>query len=311
MDPNELDARIRSLPPAYGVQHFKNGISAMSQISGKERKDMARILLACLVGKVPRGVILTYRALLDFIYISQYPTHDDVTLGYLQDSLDLYHKHKSVLVNLGVRDHLNIPKFHSLLHYIDAIKQFGATDNYNTEAFERLHIDVAKEAWRGSNKRNATPQMVAWLERVEKVAGFSHYLQQLSKYNVEDEIGLQKPHALQLANKPHCSSQMLVDVAQKHKCPGFEQDLKTFLNQKLPFHLSRADLDDIQIPFRTVDVYHGFKFTLDELGLELGPSERDNDAVKARPERGKQPAQFDTVVVMVDPECELTGLEGE
>ena len=41
MDPNELDAQIRSLPPAYGVQHFKNGISAMSQISGKERKDMA------------------------------------------------------------------------------------------------------------------------------------------------------------------------------------------------------------------------------------------------------------------------------
>ncbi|KAH7904630.1 hypothetical protein BJ138DRAFT_981500, partial [Hygrophoropsis aurantiaca] len=27
MNPEELDERIRTLPPAYGVRHFKNGIS--------------------------------------------------------------------------------------------------------------------------------------------------------------------------------------------------------------------------------------------------------------------------------------------
>ena len=160
--------------------------------------------------------------------------------------------------------------------------------------------------------------MVAWLERVEKVVGFSHYLQQLSKHDVEeqgdeesDEPDTQKLCTLQLANTPHCCSQTLMDIAQKHRCPGFEQDLKIFLNQKLPFCLSRGALEDIQIPFCTVDVYHGFKFTPDELGLEVDPSERDKDAVKARPEEGKQPAQFDTVVVMVDSECESTGLECE
>lgn len=127
MEPSELDACLHTLPPAYGVHHFKNGIAAMSQISGKERKDMAHVLLACLIGKVPCAIILTFQALLDFIYIAQYPSHDDTTLGYLQDSLDLYHKHKNVLINLGIHDHLNIPKFHSLHHYIEAIKQFGAT----------------------------------------------------------------------------------------------------------------------------------------------------------------------------------------
>ncbi|KAH9904248.1 uncharacterized protein B0H18DRAFT_899461, partial [Fomitopsis serialis] len=48
MDEKELDARIRCLPPAYGTRHFKNGISSLSQVSGSERKDMARILLGCL-----------------------------------------------------------------------------------------------------------------------------------------------------------------------------------------------------------------------------------------------------------------------
>ncbi|KAG1801815.1 uncharacterized protein BJ212DRAFT_1204204, partial [Suillus subaureus] len=77
-------------------------------------------------------------------YLAQYPTHDDHTLGYLQDALDASHKHKVVLIELGVRDHFNIPKIHSLTHYINSTHMFGAMDNYNTEAFERLHINFAK-----------------------------------------------------------------------------------------------------------------------------------------------------------------------
>ena len=50
MAPEELDRRIRTLPVAHGLRHFKNGISALSQISGSERKNMAKILLGCLVG---------------------------------------------------------------------------------------------------------------------------------------------------------------------------------------------------------------------------------------------------------------------
>ena len=96
--PSELDARIRALPPCYGVRHFQNGWSALSQISGKERKDMARILLGCLIGKVLHKVLVAYRSLLDFIYMAQYPSHDDITLGYLQDALDAFHKHKDILI---------------------------------------------------------------------------------------------------------------------------------------------------------------------------------------------------------------------
>ncbi|KIY60564.1 hypothetical protein CYLTODRAFT_363872, partial [Cylindrobasidium torrendii FP15055 ss-10] len=43
----ELDRRIRRLPPGLGLRHFKNGISALSQVSGAERKDIGKILLGC------------------------------------------------------------------------------------------------------------------------------------------------------------------------------------------------------------------------------------------------------------------------
>lgn len=51
MTDTELDARIRMLPACFGMQHFKNRWSHLAQISGKERKDMGRILLGCIIGK--------------------------------------------------------------------------------------------------------------------------------------------------------------------------------------------------------------------------------------------------------------------
>ena len=101
--------------------------------------------------------------LLDSVYLAQYPTHDYDSLGYMEDALDLFHKHKHVLIDLRVREHLDIPKFHSMVHYMESIKNFGTTENYNTEMFECFHIDMAKEGWKASNFRNEVPQMTHWL----------------------------------------------------------------------------------------------------------------------------------------------------
>ncbi|KAJ3719986.1 hypothetical protein C8R42DRAFT_554976, partial [Lentinula raphanica] len=173
----ELDRRIRTLPPSYGVRHFKNGVSALSQISGSERKNMGKILLGCLVGSdMPRDALTAVRAILDFIYLAQYSTHDEDTLSYMSDALDLWHAKKSSFIDVGVHDDLNIPKFHALQHYVEMIRFFGCTDNYNTEMFERLHIDFAKKGWRASNKREEFPQMTKWLSRQENVQTFNKEL---------------------------------------------------------------------------------------------------------------------------------------
>ncbi|EGO04235.1 hypothetical protein SERLA73DRAFT_148833 [Serpula lacrymans var. lacrymans S7.3] len=217
MDPKELDQCISSLPACYGVCHFKNGISALGQIGGKKRKDMACILLGCLIGKIPRSAILAYQSLLDFIQIAQYPTHDNTTLGYLSDALDTFHKHKDILVQLNIREHLNIPKFHSLLHYCQFITWFGTTNNYNTEMFERFHIDFAKEGWRASNKRNEAPQMVTWLLCCKKVVAFQSYLK-ITMDNEEDKF----PHSKfqdqrhVVAKYPNKCQQSILDVMEKH-----------------------------------------------------------------------------------------------
>ena len=108
--------------------------------------------------------MLTFRALLDFIQLTQYTAHDTNTLAYLEKALNTFQQNKAILVELSICDHLNIPRFHMLKHYTQSIHKLGATDNYNMEAFKHLHIGFAKAGWRASNHCNTLLQMVHWLE---------------------------------------------------------------------------------------------------------------------------------------------------
>ena len=64
-----------------------------------------------------------------------------------------------------------------MVHYVESIKNFGTTDNYNMEMFEHFHIHMAKDGWKASNFRNEVPQMTRWLTQQEKVSIFQCYVQ--------------------------------------------------------------------------------------------------------------------------------------
>ena len=171
----EINVRCQSLLPNHHIKQFPQGITNLSRISGGEHKDMCRILIGLIInlplpgGQVPSHVIRSACALLDFLYITQFPSQTMDTLHHLDESLMLFHQNKSIFANLGVRAHFNVPKLHSLFHYQSSITLFGTTDNYNTEQSEHLHINFAKDAYHATNHKNEYPQMTRWLERREKV----------------------------------------------------------------------------------------------------------------------------------------------
>jgi hypothetical protein len=307
-----LDERIRCLPPAYGVRHFKNGVSALSQISGTERKHMAKILLGCLIGVLPKKVIIACRSLLDFIYLAQYTTHDTITLGYMQDALNTFNSHKSAFIDAFIRKDLNIPKFHSLDHYIQSIKYLGTTDNYNTEMFERLHIDFAKEGWRASNTRNAFPQMIQWLSRREKMHSFQNYVAWQESQDAGANAHLESlsrnadGKVLSLPKYPTQPRQLVTLIEKRHSAPGFTSALKNYLNLLSSQPTSARIASMHTLPFQRVDVYHTFKFH----PPSLEDDEEVCDVIKAAPPAKKRPGRFDNAVVLHSDDAESTGLEG-
>ncbi|KAJ7266482.1 hypothetical protein B0H12DRAFT_1010761, partial [Mycena haematopus] len=180
MGEEEFDARFKAMNGHPGLRHFKKGISTVSQWTGTEHKEMQRVFLAVLAGAVTARVLTVVKALIDFIYYAQLQSHTPKTLATLQASLDAFHSHKDVFIELGIREHFNIPKLHALQHYVDGIVYLGSADGYNTEAPERLHIDMAKKAYQASNRRDYTAQMTLWLQRQEAFALRESYLDWLN-----------------------------------------------------------------------------------------------------------------------------------
>lgn len=270
---------------------------------------MAKILLGCLIGSIPNQGVRAITALLDFIYLAQYTTHDSYTLGYLKDALKHFHENRQYFVAVGTRKDFNIPKFHSLMHYVEAIENFGTTDNYNTELFERLHIDFAKQGWRATNQRDEFPQMMRWLSRREKLME----LEAFQQHHPENIIPPCNPSSttppISIAKHANYINRSISVIEDKHCAPDFSYYLKVYLNDLAPVPTAKNHLRNLPLPFQKLNTYNMFRFHPQSLDEEDNPEEQD--IVKAIPKSTDLPnGQFDTVVVMVKDTAESTSIIG-
>ena len=128
-------------------------------------------------GMNPSCLIHAIHALLNFLYMAQYPVHSTTTLDLLTDSLSHFHDNKDIFVDLGVHDHFNIPNLYYLKHYADFKKLHGTMDNYNTKYTEHLHIDLAKDTYQLTNWKDKYYQMTMWLKCQEKLWHHAAHIQ--------------------------------------------------------------------------------------------------------------------------------------
>ncbi|KAG6859996.1 hypothetical protein C0995_000743 [Termitomyces sp. Mi166 len=164
---DEIDACFKAMANHSRLHHFKKGILLVSQWTSMEYKEMKKVFMGVLAEAVNSQVLTTAHAFLDFIFYAQYQLHTSKTLASLQSFLNMFHAHKDIFIKLECQEDFNIPKFHLMIHYVEAICALGSPDSYNTEASEQLHIDFAKEAYHASNKQDYVEQMALWLQRQE------------------------------------------------------------------------------------------------------------------------------------------------
>ncbi|KAJ7724699.1 hypothetical protein B0H14DRAFT_3169741 [Mycena olivaceomarginata] len=239
-----------------------------------------------------------------------------MTLSSMRSALAVYHADRDYFITATVREDLNIPKFHSLLHYVESIEFFGTTDNYNTEMFKHLHIDFAKNGWRASNRRDEFPQMITWLGRQKKISLFSAYLAWLELARKLAPLPVVRTftgQAIQLAKKPQSPRQLLTTIELNHSTDSFIHTLNEFLNNN---SFRPTQLRSATLPFSRLDVYHNFKFEPSSLDPGAGAGENnleDFQTVTARPqsEDHTSPARSDTVIAHNNSTAEATGLLGK
>jgi Plavaka transposase len=336
---SEIDKRVQRLPPNHSIQNFKKGITYLSRVSGTEHRQISSFLLGLLIDiQLPGGVssaplIRATRALLDFLYLAQYPVHTTATLASLETALDDFHANKFVFVTLGIRDSFNIPKLHSLLHYIRAIKLFGTTDNYNTETTERLHIDFAKDAYQATNHKDEFSQMTKWLERHEKVMLHTNYISwrqmQNSSHPTEPSQSLPRStwdppdmacilHPKMTQHPTHKSVHLdqiisLECYGASNFVPAFARFVAQFRNPHLTTRQIEDEAIDVHLPFHDVAVFHKIKFW-----NEVVHGNETLDSIHAHPRVFNdglevKKARFDTALVQlkaIDSGNELPSIRG-
>lgn len=244
---DEIDHRFKSMTAHPSLRHFQKGITLVSQWTGQEYKEMEKVFLGVIAGATDGAIVSAVQAVLNFIYYAHFECHTDSTLKKLEAAWMDFHERKSIFIVHGVREHFNIPKLHSMQHYLHMIKSHGTADNFNTELPERLHIDIAKDAFSHSNKKNYIAQMRLRLQRHEAVRKFTAYLQ----WTVKDYVpGGKKRHRVQDINTadPDVDEQTLDDDTDDSPTTGNSPSTSTVSLQhhvakKPPFSMSLSTIN--------------------------------------------------------------------
>lgn len=129
-----------------------------------------QVYLPAIEGYVPDEMVQAMRAFLDFCYIARREIHDTNSLEDLDDALRRFHRHREIFRTTGVRDGFNLPRQHSLVHYVKLIRAYGAPDGLCSSITENKHIKAVKEPWRRSNRFEALIQMLITNQRLDKLA---------------------------------------------------------------------------------------------------------------------------------------------
>lgn len=176
----EIDFRFSVLPRVPGYRHFKEGISKLKQVTGREHRDVQRYIVAIIAGAVSVRFVAAIRGLLDFRYFSQAPEIDDGTCEKLLAALKTFHDHKDAIMEanarVGKKGNLitdwNIPKLELMQSVVSNIRANGAACQWSADVTEHAHITFVKNPADHTNNQNYENQICRFLDRVDKTRRF-------------------------------------------------------------------------------------------------------------------------------------------
>ncbi|KAI6023109.1 hypothetical protein BKA83DRAFT_4479861 [Pisolithus microcarpus] len=157
----ELDFHYSVLHPIVGMRHFKDGIMALKQVTGRAQRDMQHFMVAIIGGAASREVVIVVCALMDFRFAER---------GREQQSLD----------------HWFIPKLELMQSVTPSISKLGVPVQWSADTMEHAHIKVIKEPASMTNHQNYDTQICCSLDRVERCRLFETATRLSALSNADD-----------------------------------------------------------------------------------------------------------------------------
>ena len=119
---------------------------------------------------VPDEMLRCFRAFLEFCYIARHDVITEQLLAQLKDALRRFHHYREVFDEIGVSPGSSLPRQHSMNHYADNIRLFGAPNGLCSSITEAKHIKAVKEPWRRTNRFRPLKQILYINQRLDKLS---------------------------------------------------------------------------------------------------------------------------------------------
>jgi hypothetical protein len=186
-------ARIAAVAPFSGIRRFPQG-RGFKQWTGDDSKALMKVrcwslshallvhrkstalkvfiqvYLPAIEGYVPNEMLRCLRAFLEFCYIARRDVISETSLNQLKDALARFYHYRQVFGEIGVDPGLTLPRQHSMMHYADNIRLFGAPNGLCSSITEAKHIKAVKEPWRRTNRYQPLYQILCINQRLDKLA---------------------------------------------------------------------------------------------------------------------------------------------
>ncbi len=143
-----------------------SSIKQWTEVNWKAIVHQIVLMIASLLAHDVFAAVHFTWAVVNFVVLTQYISHDKNTLQYLLHVLFWINKLKNVFqhlcsVNLNIsEEHFNILKLHVMTHYAQHIRQYGSADNIDTEHSEAAHKFLVKAFFSQTNKHKSFQQQL-------------------------------------------------------------------------------------------------------------------------------------------------------
>jgi len=164
-----IDEPFSIIPHFSDTHQFGEKLTRVKQWTCAEYKDMVKVWLPALAPllKVYPDHFKLIKSVADFILIASYHSHTETILKYTQDVLRGISSNIHLFLPYRKSHSMSkIPNIHSLLHYIECIREMGSANNSDTKISEATHKNLIKDGYHSFNKVTYIPQMLRWEMRL-------------------------------------------------------------------------------------------------------------------------------------------------
>lgn len=216
---SELDFQFSVLHPHAGFRHFKEGISSLKQVTGREHQDVQHYIVSMITGATSPQVVIAIHSLLDFHYLAQARVITEETCLKILSFLQQFHDNKQAIIAAEIQREKGksvikdwyIPKLEFMQSVVSNIQLNGVTIQWSADITERAHITVIKNPADSANIQNYEPQICHFLDHNNKLQQFE-LATAIKSANLGPLSGVNDSNPAELNSKENSTIDLLAEI---------------------------------------------------------------------------------------------------